>query len=253
MAAGAMAVLPSGFLQILAEPLTLPLGVGLPRRAFDAFVVTAGSEEGLKLLALGLANRKAPAGLDPEGAPLEAARRGAWMGLGFALFEALFFLHEGPVAAAVRLGLAVPSHGLDGWVLGGYSTRSRGRALLLVMALHGSWDLGVFQAQAGEPLWGLLVPLVLAVQVCLALRMAGVGRAGIPPWLALPRPGARIAGVLRGLGTLVLGLGLVAVLGAPGAESRAAQETLVGASVFLALGAFLLHWGRKGTWEPPSS
>lgn len=265
---GAALVLPAGFLQLWLDGSLATLLPPALSRGVDALVFTAGSEEGLKLAALlGLCR-----GLED---PAEGRRAGAWLGVGFALFEALFYLGEGPFATAARLGLAVPSHVLDGWILGHFVPagptdrwRRRLRGLALVLAIHGLWDWAVMEVQAGAVLPGLVVPALFVFQFWLAARLAG-RQPGLAAqgWLRdrLPRPGPTARRVLRGLGVVLLGMGALAALAVvagdgalqPGAEAMAPSaeavhsgpEAVVGVGLWLLLGG-LARWAGR---EPATS
>lgn len=173
---GALGVFLAGWLQLQADPLVEAAG-SPERRALVAAAAAALSEEGWFLLALLL--WAWPAG--PGRAGRTPMLAGALLGLGFGLMEAL----AGGFALAGRL-LAIPGHLASGVILG----RFVGRAwppgeglrpgplvagLALTGALHGIWDLAVFQLEVPEVLvearamWALPILGVLLVQAGLVL------------------------------------------------------------------------------------
>lgn len=148
--AGAFLVLPAGLLQVRLEDWLVPLGAAgdaLPWLLFRAFVITALVEEAGKL-ALLLAWAQREPGADSR----RWLAAGLALGGGFAALEATGNLIGGPLALLASLGLAVPSHLLDGVILASRARLPGGtwRGLGLVVLLHGLWDSGVFLLQS-EP------------------------------------------------------------------------------------------------------
>lgn len=234
LALGAALVLPTGFLELRLEAaLAGVFAAGAAARAADAFLVTAVVEELARFLAVRFAARRLTD-------PAARAWTGARIGLGLALFEGVFYLAS-PAAALLRVALSTPSHVLDGWIMGAGFGRPAA-TLLACIVLHGLWDFGAFMVQDGAVWWGLVIPLVLGAQLTLAQRVGADSGAGFP---GLPADsGFRKA--VRGLGSLFLGLALVAIPGAmeEGAGAPAFPHLVVGAGFFAAIGMLGLVLGR---------
>ncbi|MCY2959521.1 MAG: PrsW family glutamic-type intramembrane protease [Planctomycetota bacterium] len=159
---GALSVVPAALLE---SALHVPIlggiaeGVEALPTAVWAFLGVALVEEAFKYGALWLRVRKDPH-LDE---PFDWLVYAVAISLGFAALENVFYVLEGGAAVAIARALtAVPSHALDGTMMGWHLARAHGRtgaeatrhrvlALLEPVAWHGAYDyLLMLSAEAGE-------------------------------------------------------------------------------------------------------
>jgi RsiW-degrading membrane proteinase PrsW (M82 family) len=145
LAAGAVALLPAGFLQTLFPPaFSIDLGTVL----FKIFVQVALTEETgrLAMLFLLLQVRRRFPDSSPAASLSFGAAAGLLAGLGFAVIETAFYGAADPGAALLRAFTAAPLHGACGCRVGLAAAglpRSPFRALvsfLYAVAVHGMYN-----------------------------------------------------------------------------------------------------------------
>lgn len=114
--------------------------------------------------------------------PMDGLVYGVTASLGFAAFENLLYVADGGLSVAImRAFTAVPSHALNGAIMGYFiahyrfdKTRSGSwllLALLVPMTFHGLWNFSLFMAAGGQGSgWLLVGPLLLGLQVYIVRR-----------------------------------------------------------------------------------
>jgi RsiW-degrading membrane proteinase PrsW (M82 family) len=164
-----------------------------------AFLVIAVAEEGAKFLLLRFCMYP-----DKEfNEPLDGIVYGAFVALGFATFENLFYVvHHGYVTGIGRMFLSVPSHYSWGVIMGYYLGKAKFetqhqtahmlRGLFYAIVLHGAFDF--FIMQKAYPLlvvftlvvW--LVALIISHREIKELQADSMRRCNEKPPVILPAP-----------------------------------------------------------------
>lgn len=179
---GAFAAL-SSLLGFVFHPLSAAIDVTVVAAAVRAFLMAGAVEEAVKLLLLMTIVLK-HVDVDRRRDTILAS---AWLGLGFAVLENVFFVISSPTWLAVgaaRATLAVPVHVALGLIMGALVVRAlEGRvsiltAFLIPATLHGLYNWPLFVMMAGKTsfapadlwsAWSLLFVL-LVIGLWLAIR-----------------------------------------------------------------------------------
>lgn len=210
LAIGALCVFPAAWIEsLLAGPILggIVEGVEPWRTAVWAFVGVALVEEASKLGVLGLRARR-DRRLDE---PFDWIVYAVAVSLGFATLENVFYVMDGgPSVAIARAFTAVPSHALDGTLMGwrlaraaqrtgAAATRERLLSLLEPAAWHGAYDYLLMMSAEAEAttstvlIWGWIALVVGQWTVC-AKRVRAMCRAQhlpVPPVFAPAEIAAR--------------------------------------------------------------
>jgi RsiW-degrading membrane proteinase PrsW (M82 family) len=208
---GALSVFPAAWIEgLLAGPILggVVAGVEAVPTAVWAFLGVALVEEASKLGVLGLRARR-DGHLDE---PFDWVVYAVAVSLGFATLENVFYVMDGgPSVAIGRAFTAVPSHALDGTLMGwrlarasqrtgAAATRERVLALLEPAAWHGAYDYLLMMSSEAEATTGtvlvwLWIALVIGQWTVCAGRVRAMCRAQhlpLPPVFAPAEVAARV-------------------------------------------------------------
>jgi RsiW-degrading membrane proteinase PrsW (M82 family) len=218
----------------IEKPVAAALNLGLPPAFEEAFLRAALPEEVAKLLVLTtIVLRHEDAVPQRDG-----ILAGAWLGLGFGLFENFFYVtaaHEWLAVAGARAAISVPFHVGLGMVMGFYVGRatSEKRAFVYAVAvpilLHGLSDWGILgmretacPAIACAAFGAMLVAALVALSWLMTNRVATdlcLARRAIPESLsfrALRGWATGVAIILRTIGFIALSIFVVGVFAGGG-------------------------------------
>ena len=172
---GVLSVGPAILAGVLAEPLRMHLR-GPTRLLYDAFVVAALVEEGVKFVLLSSFVRRHA---DFAG-PADGLVYGMSASLGFALLENALYAGGPTAVVLLRSVTAVPLHAGCGALIGYFiglahadPRHSRATGFLLAVLLHGSYDAAIF---AGPPVAYIAILIVAGLAVAVAVLMRQAAR-----------------------------------------------------------------------------